>query len=193
MNLVNDPESTEAIFESQVSVTSVEETQTFAQQLGKLLQRGDLLILTGELGAGKTTFTQGLGLGLGVREGIISPTFVLSRIHPSLGNGPNLVHVDAYRLDSAAEVDDLDLEATMGSSVTVVEWGNGKVEQLNDSRLEVTLLRAGSVDLDEELVFDFHEGEDEEPRTIKLKAFGPRWAGGETLMSLLREFESSRK
>lgn len=193
MNLVNDSESTEAIFESQVSVTSVEGTQTFAQQLGKLLQRGDLLILTGELGAGKTTFTQGLGLGLGVREGIISPTFVLSRIHPSLGNGPNLVHVDAYRLDSAAEVDDLDLEATMGSSVTVVEWGNGKVEQLNDSRLEVTLLRAGSVDLDEELVFDFHEGEDEEPRTIMLKAFGPRWAGGETLMSLLREFESSRK
>lgn len=193
MNLVNNSESTEAIFESQVSVTSVEGTQTFAQQLGKLLQRGDLLILTGELGAGKTTFTQGLGLGLGVREGIISPTFVLSRIHPSLGNGPNLVHVDAYRLDSAAEVDDLDLEATMGSSVTVVEWGNGKVEQLNDSRLEVTLLRAGSVDLDEELVFDFHEGEDEEPRTIKLKAFGPRWAGGETLMSLLREFESSRK
>lgn len=193
MNLVSDSVSTEAIYEAQVSVSSVEETQSFAQQLGKLLQRGDLLILTGELGAGKTTFTQGLGLGLEVREGIISPTFVLSRIHPSLVSGPNLVHVDAYRLASAAEVDDLDLEATMSSSVTVVEWGHGKVEQLNDSRLEVTLLRAGSVDLDEELVFDFHEGEDEEPRTIKLKAFGPRWAGGEVLMSLLHDFESSRK
>ena len=193
MNLVSDAASADAVFEAQVSVTSVEETQGFAQRLGTLLQRGDLMILTGELGAGKTTFTQGLGLGLGVREGIISPTFVLSRIHPSLVNGPNLVHVDAYRLADAAEVDDLDLEATMGSSVTVVEWGHGKVEQLNDSRLEVTLLRAGSVDMGEELVFDFHEGEDEEPRTIKLKAVGPRWAGGAVLISLLHEFESSRK
>lgn len=193
MNLVSDSASTEENFEARVSVSSVEETQAFAQQLGKILQRGDLLILTGELGAGKTTFTQGLGMGLGVREGIISPTFVLSRIHPSLASGPSLVHVDAYRLASAAEVDDLDLEATMSSSVTVVEWGQGKVEQLDDSRLEVTLLRAGSVDLDEELVFDFHEGEDEEPRTIKLEAFGPRWAEGEVLSSLLHEFESSRK
>ncbi|PQZ96469.1 tRNA (adenosine(37)-N6)-threonylcarbamoyltransferase complex ATPase subunit type 1 TsaE [Arthrobacter sp. MYb227] len=183
----------EAMFETHISVTNVDETQGFAQRLGKLLERGDLLILSGELGAGKTTFTQGLGAGIGVREGIISPTFVLSRIHPTLASGPNLVHVDAYRLTSAAEVDDLDLEATMSTSVTVVEWGNGKVEQLNDSRLEVTLLRAGSVDLDHELVFDFHEGEDEEPRTIKLEAFGPRWAKDEQLISLLNEFESTRK
>ena len=87
-------------------------------------------MLTGELGAGKTTFTQGLGEGLGVRAGIISPTFVLVRIHPNLPDGPrpggpDLVHVDAYRLGSAAEIDDIDLENTMDSSVTVVEWGRG--------------------------------------------------------------------
>ena len=107
---------------------------------------GDLLILTGELGAGKTTFTQGLGEGLGVRAGIISPTFVLVRIHPNLPDGtrpggPDLVHVDAYRLGSAAEIDDIDLENTMDTAVTVVEWGRDRVEHLSDSRLEVELHR----------------------------------------------------
>ena len=111
-----------------------------------MLQAGDLLVLTGELGAGKTTFTQGLGVGLGVRAGIISPTFVLVRIHPNLPEGPRpggpeLVHVDAYRLESAAEIDDIDLENTMDSAVTVVEWGRGRVEHLSDSRLEVELHR----------------------------------------------------
>lgn len=158
-----------------------------------MLEAGDLLILTGELGAGKTTFTQGLGLGLGVREGIISPTFVLSRIHPSLVGGPDLVHVDAYRLESAEELDDLDLDASMPTSVTVVEWGHGKVEQLSESRLEVTLRRAGSEELGDELVFDFHEGEDEEPRTIGVTAFGPRWENNGALAGLLDNFESSRK
>ena len=111
-----------------------------------MLEAGDLLVLTGELGAGKTTFTQGLGEGLGVRPGIISPTFVLVRIHPNLPDGPrpggpDLVHVDAYRLGSAAEIDDIDLENTMDSAVTVVEWGRGRVEHLSDSRLEVELHR----------------------------------------------------
>ena len=111
-----------------------------------MLRAGDLLVLTGELGAGKTTFTQGLGEGLGVREGIISPTFVLVRIHPNLPDGPHpggpdLVHVDAYRLGSASEIDDIDLENTLDSSVTVVEWGRDRVEHLSDSRLEVELHR----------------------------------------------------
>ena len=174
MNRVSDPVNGGAALNGD-PVGDVAETQRFARHLGELLQAGDLLVLTGELGAGKTTFTQGLGLGLGVREGIISPTFVLSRIHPSLAQGPDLVHVDAYRLESAGEVDDLDLESSMGSSVTVVEWGPGKVEQLSDSRLEITLVRAGSADTGGELVFDFQEGEDEEPRTIILSAYGPRW------------------
>ncbi len=193
MNRVSDPVSGGAALEAQIAVGDVAETQRFAQRLGELLQAGDLLVLTGELGAGKTTFTQGLGLGLGVREGIISPTFVLSRIHPSLAHGPDLVHVDAYRLESAGEVDDLDLESSMGSSVTVVEWGQGKVEQLSDSRLEITLVRAGSADTGGELVFDFHEGEDEEPRTIVLGAYGPRWEHHEALAELLNDFDSSRK
>ena len=104
-------------------------------------------MLNGDLGAGKTTFTQGLGRGLGVRDGIISPTFVLSRVHPNdpdgpRPGGPDLVHVDAYRLDSAADVDDIDLEDTVDSCVTVVEWGTGKVEHLSDSRLVIDIVRA---------------------------------------------------
>lgn len=193
MNPVSEAAAPAPVLEGSLSVNDVAETQGFAEGLGRLLEAGDLLVLTGELGAGKTTFTQGLGLGLGVREGIISPTFVLARVHPSLGSGPRLVHVDAYRLESAAEVDDLDLEASVPTSVTVIEWGQGKVEQLSDSRLEVVLLRAGSADLGEELVFDFHEGEDEEPRTIRLTAYGPRWENHRGLAALLNDFESSRK
>jgi tRNA threonylcarbamoyladenosine biosynthesis protein TsaE len=102
----------------------------FAERLGP----GDLVILSGELGAGKTTFTQGLAEGLGVRGPITSPTFVLARVHPSLVGGPALVHVDAYRLGSLAELDDLDLDASVDDSVTVVEWGEGKAEALAEGR-----------------------------------------------------------
>ena len=102
----------------------------FAQSLGA----GDLVILSGELGAGKTTFTQGLAEGLGVRGPITSPTFVLARVHPSLVGGPALVHVDAYRLGGLAELDDLDLDASVDESVTVVEWGEGKAEVLAEGR-----------------------------------------------------------
>ena len=174
----------------ELAVHDIAQTKDFAHRLGAILEPGDLLVLTGELGAGKTTFTQGLGLGMGVREGIISPTFVISRTHPTLGTGPDLVHVDAYRLASAAELDDLDLEAGMDTSVTVVEWGAGKVEQLSDSRLEIVLLRPGSVQNHEDLVFDFHEGEDDEPRTIKLTAIGPRWDNDPALAALLSDFTS---
>ena len=91
---------------------------------------GDLFVLSGDLGAGKTTFTQGLGEALSVRGPITSPTFVIARTHPSLADGPPLVHVDAYRLGSAAELDDIDLDATTEEAVTVVEWGDGMAEQL---------------------------------------------------------------
>lgn len=179
----------EAGIAAELAVVDIAETRDFARRLGAILRAGDLVVLTGELGAGKTTFTQGLGLGMGVREGIISPTFVISRIHPALGHGPDLVHVDAYRLDSAAELDDLDLEASMGGSVTVVEWGAGKVEQLSDSRLEIVLQRPGSAEIHEELVFDFNEGEDDEPRTIRIAAHGPRWENDPGLGALLADFE----
>lgn len=164
----------------EIEVTSVADLQEAAATLGGQLRAGDLLILTGELGAGKTTFTQGLGRGMGVRAGIISPTFVLVRIHPSLVNGPDLVHVDAYRLSSAAEIDDLDLESTMDTAVTVVEWGAGRAEHLADSHLHITLTRPlggeTTAEADAAVVVPDQEYDDDEPRLMRVEAFGPRWA-----------------
>ncbi|MEC5180077.1 tRNA (adenosine(37)-N6)-threonylcarbamoyltransferase complex ATPase subunit type 1 TsaE [Arthrobacter sp. CG_A4] len=174
-------------WEQTLNVRTAEQTHALGAALGARLGAGDLLVLTGELGAGKTTFTQGLGEGLGVRAGIISPTFVLVRIHPNLADGlrpggPDLVHVDAYRLGSAAEIDDIDLENTMDSAVTVVEWGRGRVEHLSDSRLEVDLVRslggaAAAVTL------DFDTDDDDEPRTVVIRGFGPRWVHAPVLHS----------
>ncbi len=107
------------------------------ERLAAVLRAGDLVVLAGSLGAGKTTLTQGIGRGLRVRGDVTSPTFVIARVHPSTVAGPALVHVDAYRLGSALEVDDLDLDASLEDSVTVVEWGEGKVEGLADDRLVV--------------------------------------------------------
>ncbi|GGC85767.1 bifunctional tRNA (adenosine(37)-N6)-threonylcarbamoyltransferase complex ATPase subunit type 1 TsaE/phosphotransferase [Tersicoccus solisilvae] len=160
---------------------SAGQTQALARRIGRALRAGDVLLLSGGLGAGKTTFTQGLGEGLGVRPGIISPTFVLVRIHPNLASGPrpggpDLVHVDAYRLGSAAELVDLDLESSLDDAVTVIEWGEGMAEDLSDSRLVITLDREvggvptpGSDD----------DADDEEPRTITAVAVGPAWQGRE--------------
>jgi tRNA threonylcarbamoyladenosine biosynthesis protein TsaE len=123
-----------------------------AEQVGRSLAAGDLVVLTGELGAGKTTFTQGLGTGLQVRGGVTSPTFVIARVHPSLVGGPDLVHVDAYRLGGLDELDDLDLDASLDDAVTVVEWGAGLAESLADSRLEVVIERTvGDAPADDEL------------------------------------------
>lgn len=164
-------------WEVEYQTTGAGETQALAARLGRVLQRGDLLLLTGELGAGKTTFTQGLGEGLGVRPGIISPTFVLVREHPNLANGPDLVHVDAYRLTSAGEVDDIDLEASMDRAVTVVEWGHGLVEHLSESRLEITLVRAvgGEQSPAGGPGTDFSEEDTDEERLIRVAGYGPRW------------------
>ena len=101
-------------------------------------------MLTGPLGAGKTTLVQGIGQGLDVRGPVTSPTFVIARVHPPLGGGPGLVHVDAYRLGSVAEVDDLDLDASLEDCVTVVEWGEGLVEELAADRLEITIAIAAA-------------------------------------------------
>jgi tRNA threonylcarbamoyladenosine biosynthesis protein TsaE len=125
--------------EREVSWATTDDTQDFGRRLGGLLRGGDVLVLTGDLGAGKTTLTQGIAEGLGVRGPITSPTFVIARVHPSLVGGPLLVHVDAYRLGSALELDDLDLDADLEASVTVVEWGAGLAEQLSDTRLELTI------------------------------------------------------
>lgn len=131
------------------------------------LRAGDLVVLTGELGAGKTTFTQGLGAGLEVRGGVTSPTFVIARVHPPLGDGPALVHVDAYRLGGVAELDDLDLDTSLDEAVTVVEWGEGLAEGLAESRVEVLIERFAG---DEPALAD------QDPRVVRVRRLGPRWS-----------------
>lgn len=126
----------------QVTIESAAGMHALGRRLAALLRAGDLVILNGSLGAGKTTLTQGIGEGLGVRGPVTSPTFVIARVHPSVTGGPDLLHADAYRLASPAEVDDLDLDEAMGSSVTVVEWGGGLAEGLAADRLEVTITPA---------------------------------------------------
>ena len=144
-----------------VRLPTVEDTRAFGARLGALLRAGDLVILTGPLGAGKTALVQGIGAGMGVQGRIASPTFVIARVHPAVAaGGPALVHVDAYRLGSLDEVDDLDLDVDIQSSVTVVEWGAGLVEQLADARLEILLDRSA----------------ESEERTATLVAHGGDWA-----------------
>jgi tRNA threonylcarbamoyladenosine biosynthesis protein TsaE len=113
--------------------------EAFGQELGRMLRPGDLVVLTGALGAGKTTLTRGIGAGLGIRGPVQSPTFVLARTHPSLVGGAPLVHVDAYRLGSAAELDDLDID--FERSVVIVEWGRGMVDAVADEWWEIELER----------------------------------------------------
>jgi len=142
-----------------------ETMRQLGERVGASLVAGDLVVLTGELGAGKTTFTQGLGSGLDVRGGVTSPTFVIARVHPSLGDGPDLVHVDAYRLGGLDELDDLDLDASLDTAVTVVEWGAGLAETLADRRLEVLIERTvGDGPVEDEL----------DPRRVSL-----RWVAGQ--------------
>jgi tRNA threonylcarbamoyladenosine biosynthesis protein TsaE len=120
------------------------DTRDLGRRLAQLLRAGDLVILDGPLGAGKTVLAQGIGDGLGVRGEVTSPTFVIARVHrpdPRRGRDLPLVHVDAYRLRSLAEVDDLDLDTGLDDAVTVVEWGEGKVERLADAHLRVRLGR----------------------------------------------------
>jgi tRNA threonylcarbamoyladenosine biosynthesis protein TsaE len=136
------------------------------QALAVSLRPGDVVVLSGELGAGKTTFAQGLGAGLGVRGDVTSPTFVISRVHPSLGDGPPLVHVDAYRLGGVAELDDLDLDTSLDDAVTVVEWGEGIAEGLADDRIEVRIDRAVAVAAGEL-----------DPRRVRIAPVGRRWLG----------------
>ncbi|MDT4994960.1 MAG: tRNA threonylcarbamoyladenosine biosynthesis protein TsaE [Actinoplanes sp.] len=143
-----------------IRLATVADTQTFGKRLAGVLRAGDLLLLTGPLGAGKTALAQGIGAGLGVRGAVTSPTFVIARVHP--GALP-LVHADAYRLGTAvdprAEIDDLDLDASADDAVTVVEWGEGLVEQLNDAYLLVRMDRL-----------------DDDTRVINLVPHGGDWA-----------------
>ncbi|MCL2582485.1 MAG: tRNA (adenosine(37)-N6)-threonylcarbamoyltransferase complex ATPase subunit type 1 TsaE [Streptosporangiales bacterium] len=143
-----------------------EEMRALGRRLAAVLRAGDLAILSGPLGAGKTTLTQGIADGLGVRGPVTSPTFVIARVHPSLRSpvGPPLVHVDAYRLGSVLEMDDLDLDTDLATSVTVVEWGADRAEGLSESRLEIEIAPAPT---------DVIDGDS--PRTVRVTGVGSRW------------------
>ncbi len=149
-----------------IRLATVDDTRAFGARLAAVLRAGDLIVLTGPLGAGKTALTRGLGAGLRVRGDITSPTFVIARVHkPDTANGGRvpLVHADAYRLGAAAdpraEIDDLDLDASADDAVTVVEWGAGLVEQLNDAYLAVRIDRL-----------------DDDTRVVDLVPHGGDWA-----------------
>jgi tRNA threonylcarbamoyl adenosine modification protein YjeE len=142
------------------------DTQAFGAELAEMLDAGDLVVLTGPLGAGKTSLTQGIGRGLGVNGRVVSPTFVIARVHR--GGRVPLVHVDAYRLASLDEVDDLDLDVDLADSVTVVEWGAGLVDRLAESYLEVRIDRSS-------LGPGSEPDADTEPRTAELVAHGSAW------------------
>jgi tRNA threonylcarbamoyladenosine biosynthesis protein TsaE len=147
----------------ELAVPTSEDMRALGIALGSRCSGGDVLVLTGDLGAGKTTLTQGVARGLGIVEAVTSPTFVIARVHEHPGGGPALVHVDAYRLGSTLELDDLDLEADLASSVVVVEWGGGLAEGLSESRVDVDILRSST--------------DDDESRLVRLTPHGDRWPG----------------
>lgn len=158
-----------------IQLENLAETEQFAQTVSQQLRAGDVIILTGELGAGKTTFTQGLARGMGITASITSPTFVLARHHDHPEDGLHLVHVDAYRMTSQDELSSLDLESSLDYSVVVIEWGRGKAEALADAYLDIELQRPGAVT--EELITDFSDDDVEEPRTAIVTSHGTRWEG----------------
>jgi tRNA threonylcarbamoyladenosine biosynthesis protein TsaE len=155
------------------SVADPAAMHALGRELGGMLRAGDLVVLSGPLGAGKTTLTRGIGEALEVRGPITSPTFVLARTHPSLTGGPPLVHADAYRLANALELDDLDIDWT--GSVVVVEWGTGLLDGVAESWLEVEIARPTGAGATDSSIVDESE-EPVEPRRVTLTGRGPRWA-----------------
>ena len=149
----------------ELTVATPDEMEALGARLASRLKAGDLVALNGELGAGKTTFTRGLGAALGVRGAVTSPTFVLARTHPRPEGGAPLVHVDAYRLSTAMELDDLDID--FATSIVVVEWGAGKLDGITDEWLELDIVRPiGGVETEEGV----------EPRHVTATGIGPKWA-----------------
>jgi tRNA threonylcarbamoyladenosine biosynthesis protein TsaE len=158
-----------------IKVPTREAMVRLGERLAQLLERGDVIIAGGDLGAGKTTLTQGIGRALGSEGPVISPTFVLARIHPSTIGRPTLMHVDAYRLSSSYELDDLDLDAAVADSITVVEWGQGIAEGLAEDRLEIDIWTSPA---------DVSAVGDDSERVVTFRTVGARW--GEVDLSVLR-------
>ena len=190
--------------ELSLTVATAAQMRSVGRSLATVLRAGDLVILSGGLGAGKTTLTQGIGDGLAVRGPITSPTFVIARVHPPLARpaatgelAPALVHADAYRLGSALELDDLDLDTDTAASVTVVEWGEGLAEGLAADRLEITITPAaagapaagapvaGELAPSDPLPGETAAGSEADPddptgdmpRMVRISAVGERWEG----------------
>jgi tRNA threonylcarbamoyladenosine biosynthesis protein TsaE len=160
-----------------LTVATPDDMSALGALLAHQLRAGDLVTLNGELGAGKTTLTRGLGEALGVRGAVTSPTFVLARTHPRESGAP-LVHVDAYRLSTAAELDDLDID--FARSIVVVEWGAGLLDGITDEWLSLDIVRPTGALVRDAADFTDPDGEitgDDviEPRTITVTAHGARW------------------
>ena len=160
-----------------VDTSDADQTRALGEALGRVLAAGDLVMLSGGLGAGKTTLTQGIGVGMGVRGRVASPTFIVARVHPSQCGGPDLIHADAYRITDLNDLETLDLDSSLDESVTVVEWGDGKTEAMSADRLVIEVRRASggqatrvgnAIDL---------EHMDDGHRRIILRAHGHRWDG----------------
>lgn len=161
----------------QVSTSDADQTRALGEDLGRVLAAGDLVMLSGGLGAGKTTLTQGIGIGMGVRGRVASPTFIVARVHPSLSGGPDLIHADAYRIKDLSDLETLDLDSSLDEAVTVVEWGEGKTEAMSDERLSIEVRRAsgGQAETDGDIIDLEHM--DDGTRLIVLRAHGHRWDG----------------
>ena len=156
-----------------VETNDADQTRALGEDLGRVLAAGDLVMLSGGLGAGKTTLTQGIGVGMGVRGRVASPTF----IHPNLGGGPDLIHADAYRITDLNDLETLDLDSSLDEAVTVVEWGDGKTEAMSEERLAIEVRRAsgGQAQRDGDVIDLEHM--DDGRRRIVLRAHGHRWDG----------------
>ena len=160
-----------------VDTSDADQTRALGEALGRVLAAGDLVMLSGGLGAGKTTLTQGIGVGMGVRGRVASPTFIVARVHPALGGGPDLIHADAYRITDLNDLETLDLDSSLDEAVTVVEWGEGKTEAMSEERLaiEVRRRRGGQAQRDGDVIDLEHM--DDGRRRIILRAHGHRWDG----------------
>ncbi len=152
-----------------LEASTAEAMHELGLELSRLLRAGDLVVLTGPLGAGKTTLTRGVGEGLTAIGNVSSPTFVIARTHKRQDGGPVLVHVDAYRLGGPLELDDLDIDYE--NSIVLVEWGKGMTDDLVENWLEITIERERAVEHAED------ENEVVDPRTVTIVGFGPRWQG----------------